>query len=371
MVWNIKSQQQRLVSLTPSDDWGGAGLLGVTIRLDNYAGAEERLIRVLTVEPKSPAAIAGLVPLKDYLLGTSHQTFDSTQTLGALLQQHEDRVMELYVYNCDADMVRVVALLPTLSWGGRGLLGAEVGQGYLHRLPKTVLNTVGSSVERKVRQVSVNGPSKNRSSSVNGGRHPTEATEVVESDEGNPSTNGRGRNDGSGSNHISNEQTVLELEPQLEMEPHESEEEEDEVDRSAAELSSVALEDSSTVDDASSSQRQQAFQQQQSQPPIAIGSHTQQPTDRPDKGRQQLSSSQEQRELQESPTLSPDQHRRRSSADEVFATGPPSPEQEQQFQQDAYHHYDAAAVLTPTAHSAAAASFLPPPPKMHYDTPTS
>jgi hypothetical protein len=34
----------------------GAGLLGVTIKLDDYGGADERLVRVLEVEDHSPAA---------------------------------------------------------------------------------------------------------------------------------------------------------------------------------------------------------------------------------------------------------------------------------------------------------------------------
>jgi len=42
--------------------------------------------------------------------------------------------------------------MPNSSWrNGGGLLGAEVGQGYLHRLPHTCRSTVGQSVERKVR----------------------------------------------------------------------------------------------------------------------------------------------------------------------------------------------------------------------------
>jgi hypothetical protein len=81
VVWNIKSQEQRFVDLTPDDSWGGAGLLGVTIRLDNYGGADERLIRVLEVENDSPASVAGLVPMKDYLLGTTAIAFGSTKML--------------------------------------------------------------------------------------------------------------------------------------------------------------------------------------------------------------------------------------------------------------------------------------------------
>jgi hypothetical protein len=36
VVYNIKRGEARLVKLTPDDNWGGAGLMGATIRLDNY-----------------------------------------------------------------------------------------------------------------------------------------------------------------------------------------------------------------------------------------------------------------------------------------------------------------------------------------------
>ena len=155
LVWNIKSQTQRIVKLTPSKDWGGTGLLGVTIRLDDYAEADERLIRALSVEHSSPAAIAGLEAEADYLLGTTTVSFDTDAALAGVLRQHVDKVVELYVYNTNSDVVRVVTLMPTTSWGGQGLLGAEVGTGYLHRLPHQCRGTLGSSVERKVRTSAV------------------------------------------------------------------------------------------------------------------------------------------------------------------------------------------------------------------------
>ncbi|GKY90612.1 hypothetical protein MPSEU_000034800 [Mayamaea pseudoterrestris] len=224
LVYNIKSQQSRLVELTPSDSWGGAGLLGVTIRLDNYAGAENRLVRVLTVAPKSPADLAGLVPLKDFLLGTTHQTMDSTETLAAVLQQYQDTVVEIYVYNCDADKVRVVALMPTFNWGGRGLLGAEVGVGYLHRLPASVCATEGASVERKVRYVGVG---SNNSSNKTG------------------ASNGKSRSSDRLLPQLSNSQgtepLMVEVTPQLEMEAEPCSHSDDEDDSSVEDMTSVSL----------------------------------------------------------------------------------------------------------------------------------
>lgn len=204
VVFNIKSQEARLVKLTPEDDWGGAGLLGVTIRLDNYAGAEERLIRVLTVEPKSPAAVAGLVPENDFILGTTHQTLDSSDSLADLLHDNVDQVVELYVYNTDSDLVRTVVLMPTLSWGGEGLLGAEVGTGYLHRLPAAACKTDGASVERKVRYVNQQPQTKG------------------ETESSSTAANGDQKADHSQIEN-KNKTSVLEYEPQLEMEPAEEE----------------------------------------------------------------------------------------------------------------------------------------------------
>lgn len=154
VVYNIKSQRTRLVYITPQRDWGGKGLIGVTIRLDDYAAADERLLRVLYVEPSSPADVAGLT-LSDYLLGTTTVSFSSDVVLASTLVQYEERPLEVYVYNTDSDTVRIVTLLPTYEWGGTGdkadgLLGAEVGMGYLHRFPQACRETDGVSVDVNV-----------------------------------------------------------------------------------------------------------------------------------------------------------------------------------------------------------------------------
>mmetsp|Transcript_28010 Transcript_28010/g.65465 ORF Transcript_28010/g.65465 Transcript_28010/m.65465 type:complete len:163 (-) Transcript_28010:47-535(-) len=80
--------------------------------------------------------------------------------------------------------------MPTLSWGGQGLLGAEVGTGYLHRFPSKTQDTTGASVERKVRYLGT-APSK-----------------------------------GGGGDEKKSAETTIELEPQLEMEVAGSESEE-------------------------------------------------------------------------------------------------------------------------------------------------
>ncbi|GFH50986.1 hypothetical protein CTEN210_07462 [Chaetoceros tenuissimus] len=150
LVWNIKNKTQRFINLFPTTNWNGTGLLGVTIRMDDYITTEENLLRILEIQPDSPAQRAGLCAKNDYLLGTTMESFHTEEILGDVLYENEDQELEIYVYNTETDVVRVVTLLPNLKWGGQGLLGAEVGRGYLHRLPQTCRKTLGTSFERKI-----------------------------------------------------------------------------------------------------------------------------------------------------------------------------------------------------------------------------
>jgi len=151
LVWNIKNKTQRFINLTPTTNWEGTGLLGVTIRMDDYATAEENLLRILDVRPGSPAALAGMSDKKvDYLLGTTMESFENEEVLGDVLYENEDVELQVYVYNTETDVVKVVTIVPSSNWDGPGLLGAEVGRGFLHRLPQTCRKSLGISFERKV-----------------------------------------------------------------------------------------------------------------------------------------------------------------------------------------------------------------------------
>ena len=124
-------------------------MLGVTIRFDSYHEAEEHLCHVLEVESNSPAELAGLIPFKDYLLGTAEKAFKDTEVLQQELLSNKDKPVEFYVYNTDTDEVRVVVLLPTHDWAGdgqtsgNGLLGADIAYGLLHTIPASRCDTIG------------------------------------------------------------------------------------------------------------------------------------------------------------------------------------------------------------------------------------
>jgi len=146
-VYNWKCGAFREVTLVPTRNWPGEGMLGVTIRFDTYHNAEEHLCHILDVEANSPAELAGLQPEKDYLLGTAEKVFKDTDVLFEELKQNLEHPIEFYVYNADTDEVRVVILMPSTEWGGEGILGAGVAHGYLHGLPSHCCKTIGISHE--------------------------------------------------------------------------------------------------------------------------------------------------------------------------------------------------------------------------------
>lgn len=61
-------------------------------------------------------------------------TFQS-EDFFSVVETHNGQPLRLYVYSSMTDQCREVTLIPNLSWGGDGMLGCEIGFGYLHRIP--------------------------------------------------------------------------------------------------------------------------------------------------------------------------------------------------------------------------------------------
>ncbi|KAM3822803.1 Golgi reassembly-stacking protein 1 isoform 3-T3 [Vipera latastei] len=133
-VYNIKTMKVREVEVTPSNMWGGQGLLGASVRFCSFQGANEHVWHVLDVEPASPAALAGLKPHSDYIIG-SDQILHESEDFFSLIDSHEGKPLKLVVYNTEMDACREVFVTPNGAWGGEGSLGCGIGYGYLHRIP--------------------------------------------------------------------------------------------------------------------------------------------------------------------------------------------------------------------------------------------
>ncbi|XP_071330689.1 Golgi reassembly-stacking protein 2-like [Trachinotus anak] len=134
LLYSSKTMAVRETTVTPSNMWGGQGLLGISIRFCSFEGTNENVWHVLEVEPNSPAALAGLRAHADYIIGAD-TIMNESEDLFSLIETHEGKELKLYVYNTDTDNCREVVITPNSDWGGEGSLGCGIGYGYLHRIP--------------------------------------------------------------------------------------------------------------------------------------------------------------------------------------------------------------------------------------------
>lgn len=145
LVYSSKTMSVKEVTLVPSKNWGGQGVLGVSIRFCSFERANENVWHILDVQQNSPAALAGLRSNSDYIIG-SDSLLTEPEDLFTLIESSENKQLKLFVYNVELDNVREVLLTPNSAWGGEGSLGCGIGYGYLHRIPiKEEKITLGKS----------------------------------------------------------------------------------------------------------------------------------------------------------------------------------------------------------------------------------
>ncbi|KAM4605555.1 Golgi reassembly-stacking protein 1a [Polymixia lowei] len=133
-VYSTKTMRVRELEVVPSNMWGGQGLLGASVRFCSYQGANENVWHVLDVDVNSPAALAGLLPHSDFIVGAD-QVLQDSEDFFSLIEAHEGKPLKLLVFNTEADTCREVVVTPNGAWGGEGSLGCGIGYGYLHRIP--------------------------------------------------------------------------------------------------------------------------------------------------------------------------------------------------------------------------------------------
>jgi hypothetical protein len=76
-------------------------LLGTTIRYENFEDAHCNILAVKDVFFNSPSHEAGLVPFKDYILGTREICFKSLDEFAKYIEVNQGTEIRLHVYNVD------------------------------------------------------------------------------------------------------------------------------------------------------------------------------------------------------------------------------------------------------------------------------
>lgn len=134
-VYNSRTDTIREISIVPTNNWGGNGLLGCSIRYSTTLGAVDRFWRVLEIYESSPAQKAGFIPNKDWIIGAADLNILNYDDFNEFLIQNKKNPVRLIVYNSDEDACRVVSIVPDFEWGGPGCLGCDIGTGMLNRIP--------------------------------------------------------------------------------------------------------------------------------------------------------------------------------------------------------------------------------------------
>ena len=160
IVYNSKRDETRSCTIKSTRGWGICTLLGINVRFDSFENAHKNVIHILTVKPNSPADRAGINAGEDYILGTADTVFQGMDEMALCFEANINKSLGIYVYSATTGEIRVVSITPRTDWGGYGLLGCDVGHGYLHRLPldttapskfRTAHTTMGPGVLKKTR----------------------------------------------------------------------------------------------------------------------------------------------------------------------------------------------------------------------------
>eukprot|EP00924_Labyrinthula_sp_SR-Ha-C_P008498 augustus_masked-scaffold_32-processed-gene-1.7-mRNA-1 protein AED:1.00 eAED:1.00 QI:0/-1/0/0/-1/1/1/0/324 len=162
-IFNLKNKQYRYINCTPNSNWGGKGLLGITISLVdiNIADFHSNVLHVMNVKNNSPADKAFLKSDHDFIIGTRYWPFVGLPKFAETLKDCALITLEVFVFNTETDEVRNVRLRPKYEWyeiieyedetkppepkRGEGVLGCSLGQGLLHRIPEKSCLTIGKT----------------------------------------------------------------------------------------------------------------------------------------------------------------------------------------------------------------------------------
>ncbi|KAF8821505.1 gorasp2-prov protein [Cardiosporidium cionae] len=134
IVYSARLRSFRDVYLTPAP-WGGQGFLGAGVQFEPVENVMQEGLRVIEVFQNSPAAVAGLIPYKDFLIATEEGLLRTMDDLVSTVNDNIDKEMSFLVFNTNTEKIREVKITANYKWGGSSRFGCDVGTGYLHYLP--------------------------------------------------------------------------------------------------------------------------------------------------------------------------------------------------------------------------------------------
>lgn len=150
---NLRLRAFRELLITPTDSWGGVGLLGCNVNWESVEKALESTWHIVDVKQNSPAFRADLMSNRDYILGMQvahdsgaltllsdpndfHSRMDEWHGLRAT-RPNFGQTLVLLIFDAVDNSVKEV----DVDMRGESSLGADLANGYLHVVPPDASGT--------------------------------------------------------------------------------------------------------------------------------------------------------------------------------------------------------------------------------------
>lgn len=147
-VFSLRIRANRDLEITPTDCWGGVGLLGCNVNWENVEHALSTTWHIVEVASHSPAFEADLMAHRDFVLGMQavndqtiitlfkdssdfHGRLEDWRVLRAANPRSAPRQLLLLIYNAVENSVKEILV----DMGKSGSLGIDVANGYIHVVP--------------------------------------------------------------------------------------------------------------------------------------------------------------------------------------------------------------------------------------------
>ena len=129
-LYNIITSHQRelsiILKITDQTIYDLEGLLGISFCIEQISTSLTKLIRITNIFPYSPASIANIVPMYDFIITSLNFDYQNLDQFGQEVEAIflgagcSQPVVRLVVYNCMTGNCRVCEIVCSDSWGGVG-----------------------------------------------------------------------------------------------------------------------------------------------------------------------------------------------------------------------------------------------------------
>lgn len=153
-VYSLLDNKFKEIEIFANQEGSKDGILGASVKLENFITAERNLLHIIAVTKESFAEKKlGLVPDEDFIIAVkpkdnpiitlNKEQFNPLEILSAIIEQKKGIPLEFFIYNNKNEGRNVEVVIDANDKGFS--LGCECAYGPIHEFPKKVNNNEGAN----------------------------------------------------------------------------------------------------------------------------------------------------------------------------------------------------------------------------------